>query len=169
MILVINGVVGVDLDLVEVIEYAYIQQVRGNIVNETLECGWGISESKGHNTPFKGTVASMEGDFPLIIFLNLDKMVRMPEINFSEELSLVRTVKEIRDVVKQAMVCLRDFVEVPEIDAKSKETIFLLDKQDWSTTQRVCGMDEIISKMLVNELMECPEFVYVRIKSLEEN
>ena len=63
----------------------------------------GIGKSKGHNTPFKGTVMSTEGGFPLITFLNPDKMVSMLEINFSKESSLAMTVKEIRDAGKWVM------------------------------------------------------------------
>ena len=52
-----------------------------------LECSRGISESKRYNTPFKGAIIGMEGSFPLVTFLNPDKVVSVPEINFGEELS----------------------------------------------------------------------------------
>ena len=68
-----------------------------------------------------------EGSFPLIT-LNLDKMVSMPEIDFSEESSLGRTVKEVGDVGEQVMVFLHGFVEASEINTKSKRTIFLLNE-----------------------------------------
>ena len=84
MFLMIKGVIRVKQDVVEVNEYAYIQQVGKNIVHEMLECGQGISESKGHNTLFKGTIAGTEGGFPLVTFLNLVKMVSVLEINFGE-------------------------------------------------------------------------------------
>ena len=48
------------------------------------------------------------------------------KINFSEELSLSRTFKEIRDAGKWVMVSLHVFVEVPENNTKPEGTIFLL-------------------------------------------
>ena len=137
MFLMISRVVRVDQDVIEVNEYAYIQQVGENIVHEMLECGWSIGKSKGHNTPFKRTIMSREDGFPLITFVNLDKMVSILEINFSEELSLLRSVQEVGDVGKQIIVFLCDLVEVPEINTELKGTIFLLDKQDWSTAWRI--------------------------------
>ena len=89
-----------------------------------------------------------EGGFPLVTFLNTDKMVSMPEINFGEELRPVRTVKEVRDVGEWVMVFLHDFVEVPKINTKPKGTSY--------------GTDETVSKMLINKLTESPEFVWRR-------
>ena len=88
----------------------------------------GISESERHNTPFRGAIIDMEYGFPPVTFLNLDKMVSVLEIDFGEELSPVRTVKEVGDAGKQVMVFLCDFIEALEIDTKLKEAIFLLDE-----------------------------------------
>ena len=70
----------------------------------------------------------MEGGISLITFLNPDKVVSMPEINFGEESGPARTIKEVRDARKQVTVFLHDFVEAPEIDTKSQGTIFLLNE-----------------------------------------
>jgi hypothetical protein len=46
--------------------------------------------------------------------IDLDKMVSMLEINFGEESSLLRTIKEVRDARKWIVVFLGEFVESPE-------------------------------------------------------
>ena len=42
----------------------------------------------------------MEGSLPFISFVDLDKMVCMPEINLSKESGLPRAIQEVGDVGK---------------------------------------------------------------------
>jgi hypothetical protein len=86
----------------------------------------------------------VEGGLPFVTFIDPDKMVSMPEIDFGEELSLLRTIKEVRDARKWITVFLGEFVESPEVDTKSEGPIFLLDKKDRSTTRRSSGADKSI-------------------------
>ncbi|EKM75789.1 hypothetical protein AGABI1DRAFT_45772, partial [Agaricus bisporus var. burnettii JB137-S8] len=60
-----------------------------------LESGGRIGESKRHNQPFKGTIASTESSFPFVTISNADKMIGMPEVNFGIDVSFAGRVKEI--------------------------------------------------------------------------
>ena len=70
----------------------------------------------------------MEGGFLLVTFLNPDKVISVSEINFSEELGPVMTIKEVGDTGQWVVVLLCDFVEAPEVDTKPERTIFFLDE-----------------------------------------
>jgi hypothetical protein len=85
-------------------------------------------------------------------------MVSMPEIDFGEESSLLRTIEEVGDAREWVTVFLGDFVESPEVDTKSEGPIFLLDEKDQSTTRRSSGTDKSIGYMFVNKITECSKF-----------
>ena len=93
-----------------------------------LESGQRIGETEGHNTPLEGTIAGTEGSLPFIPFMDLDKVVCVPEINLHEELGLTRAIQEVGDSREWVTVFLRDSIEAPEVDTKSQGAIFLLDE-----------------------------------------
>ena len=93
-----------------------------------MESGWSIGETEGHNTPLERTIAGTEGSLPFIPFMDLDKVVCVPEINLREESGLTRTIQEVGDARKWVMVFSCDSIEAPEVDAKLQGAIFLLDE-----------------------------------------
>ena len=70
----------------------------------------------------------MEGSFPFVPFMDLDKMVCVPEINLRGESGLARAIQEVGDAREWIMVFLRNSIEAPEVNAKSQGAIFLLDE-----------------------------------------
>jgi len=91
------GIVGVDEDVIQVHEDANIEEVAKNVIHESLKGSWRIGESDRHYTPFKGAIASSECGFPFVTFMDLDKMVGVPEVNVGEQSCFTWTVQEIRD------------------------------------------------------------------------
>ena len=55
-----------------------LQEIREDVVHEALESDRGIGKSERHDTPFKRSVVSVEGGFPFIALLDLDKVVSVP-------------------------------------------------------------------------------------------
>ena len=78
--------------------------------------------------PLEGTIAGMEGSLPFISFMDLDKVVCMPEISLREKSGLMRAVQEVRDAREWISVFLRDSVEAPEVDTKLQGAVLLLDE-----------------------------------------
>ena len=72
--------------------------------------------------------AGTEGGLPFVPFVDLDKMVCVPEIDLSKELGLPWAIKEVRDVGKWVTVFLRDSVEAPKVNTKLKGAILFLDE-----------------------------------------
>ena len=72
MLLVLGDVVGIDEDVVEVDDHIDVEEIREDVVHETLESCRSVGESEGHNRLFKGTITGTEGGFPLIAIRNLD-------------------------------------------------------------------------------------------------
>ena len=67
--------VGVDQDVVQINEDAYIQEIQEDVVHEVLKSSRSIGKSKRHDTPIKRSVASVESGFPFIALVDLDKVV----------------------------------------------------------------------------------------------
>ncbi|KIN94534.1 hypothetical protein M404DRAFT_168022, partial [Pisolithus tinctorius Marx 270] len=61
-------------------------------IDKPLEGSQGIGKTKGHHQPL---ILCSEGCFPLIARGDLDKVVCMPQVNFSVYLGMTRGVKKI--------------------------------------------------------------------------
>ena len=70
----------------------------------------------------------MEGSLPFVPFIDLDKVVCVPEIDLCEESGLTRAIQEVGDARKWISAFLHDSIEAPEVDTKSQGAIFLLDE-----------------------------------------
>ena len=116
----VDEIVGVDQNVVQIDENAYVQEIREDVVHETLKSGGGIGKSERHNAPLKRAIASAKCGFPFVTFSNPDKVVGMPEIDLCKVTCLLWTVKEVGDAGERISVFLRDLVQATEIDAKSE-------------------------------------------------
>ena len=93
-----------------------------------LESSQSIGKAKRHNTPLEGTIAGMEGSLPFVPFMDLDKMVCMPEINLGKESGLSRAIQEVGDAWEWVSIFLCDSIEAPKVDTESQGAILLLDE-----------------------------------------
>ena len=84
-----------------------------------LESGRSIGETEGHNAPLKGTITGTEGSLPFVPFMDLDKVVCMPEVDLCEESGLTRAIQEVGDAREWLSVFLCDSIEAPEVDTWS--------------------------------------------------
>ena len=64
--------VGVDEYVIEVHQYTNIEQVAKDVIHEVLESGRCVGESKRHNAPFEGAIASPESRLPFIALSDSD-------------------------------------------------------------------------------------------------
>ena len=97
MFSVLFHVVGVDEDVIQIDKDTYIKHVREDVIHEVLKSCQCVSQTEGHNTPFKRAVAGAKGGFPFITFMDLNKVVGMLQVNFGIHGGLSLAVKEIRD------------------------------------------------------------------------
>ena len=141
---VVVKVIGVDQDVVQINENAYIQEVGENIIHKTLKSGGGIGKSERHNAPLKRAIASAKRSFPFVTFTDPDKVVCMLEIDFGEVTSFLRTVQEIGDSGEQILVFLCYLVQATEIDTEAEGAILLPDEKCQSSAWRSSRTDETI-------------------------
>jgi hypothetical protein len=67
-----EDVVDVDEDVVDVDEDADVEEVRKDVVHESLKGCGSICQTERHNDPFKRTVACAESGLPLVAFADSD-------------------------------------------------------------------------------------------------
>ena len=66
MFLVVINIIGVDQNVVQINENAYIQEIGENVIHKTLKSGRGVGKSERHNAPLKRAITSAECSFPFI-------------------------------------------------------------------------------------------------------
>ena len=106
--------------VVEVDEDTYIEHVRVDVIHEALKSCQCISQTKGHNTPFERVVVGVEGDFPFVTFTDSNKVVGMLQVNFGIHRGLLQAVKEVRDMRKQILVFLGNFIEHSKVSTETE-------------------------------------------------
>ena len=141
MFFVFFGVVGIDQDAVKVNDDTDIEQITKNVVHETLEGCRSIGETKRHDEPLKGTIASMESGLPFITFSNADKVISMSEIKGSIDTCFASSIEEVRDERKRIAVLLGDFVETSKIHTESERAILFAD-EEYRGTMRGAGVSD---------------------------
>ena len=149
MILVVTKIIRVDQDVVQINENTYVEEIGEDVIHKTLKSGGGVGKSERHNTPLKRTIASAEHGFPLVTFMDPDKMIGMPEVDFGEVTSFLQTIQEIRDSGERILVFLRDLVQAMEIDTEAEGAILFPDEDYRSPAWGPSWADEAIRQMLV--------------------
>src|SRR5882672_2983987 len=104
MLAVFRGIVRVDQNVVKIDRNADIKQVVEDIVHEALKSRGSISETKGHDHPFKQTIAGLECGLPLVTGGDADKMVRVAEVNLSVQTGFAWRIEEVEDERKWIVV-----------------------------------------------------------------
>ena len=94
----------------------------------TTSCQY-ISQTKGHNTPFKGAIAGAEGGFLFITFRDSNEVAGMLQVNFGIHGGLSWAVEEVGDTQKWISVFLCDFVEVQKSVQRQRELSFFQAKR----------------------------------------
>ena len=100
MFLMICRVVGINEDVVKVDDHANIQEITEDVIHEMLESCRSIGKSKGHNEPFKRTIAGVESGFPFITIRDMDQVIGMSEINGGIDTGFTCSGKEVRNEQK---------------------------------------------------------------------
>jgi hypothetical protein len=52
-----------------------------------------MCQPEGHNSVFKYTIAGLECSFELVAFFDLDEMVGIPDVQFSENQGFVQSIE----------------------------------------------------------------------------
>ena len=81
MLLVFMRILREDEDFVDVHPYKDPQVVSKDIIHDTLERQWRITEAKGHNNPLKGAKFRVEGGFLDIFVLDSDLVERTNKVD----------------------------------------------------------------------------------------
>ncbi|KXN84319.1 hypothetical protein AN958_12756 [Leucoagaricus sp. SymC.cos] len=138
----LSRVVRIDEDIVKIDSNADIKEVREDVVHEMLESSRSISETKRHYQPFEGTIAGPKSSFPLIAFIDMDKIVGMLQVYLGVQAGFAGSIQEIRNKREWVAILFGNVVETTEIDAKMQGTVFFLNKKNRSTMRRRSRMNK---------------------------
>ena len=83
---------GVNQDVVEVYNYKVIEPIVKQRIHGSLECGWGIRQSKRHNKEFIYTISRSACSFGFIAMADWDLVVATIKFKFGELFSIDKTV-----------------------------------------------------------------------------
>ena len=154
MFLMICRVVGINEDVLGVDDHTHIQEITEDVVHEMLESCRSIGKSKGHNEPFKRTIAGSESSFPFITVHNTDEVIDMSEINGGVDTGFTCSGKEVGNEWKGISILFGYFIETLEIYAEAEGFIFLEGKDYWSTMGGGSLADKSGSEMVIEEVAE---------------
>ena len=71
--------------------------ISTDVIHEYLECGWCITEAKGHYCGFKEPEGSDECSFPLICLTELNVVIPPMDIKLGKEGRVIHVINEFRD------------------------------------------------------------------------
>ena len=115
-----------------------------------LESCGSIGKSKGHNEPFKRTIAVLESGFPFITIHNTDKVIGVSEINGGIDMGFSHSGKEVGNEWKGILVFFGYFIETSEIYVEAEGFILFKGKDYQSTMGGGSLADESSSEMVIN-------------------
>ncbi len=111
--LVFGEGVGVDKDVIHGAYYlTIVDELMEYVIHHCLECHRGVAQSEEHNSWFKQASVSLECSLPLITLLNPYIVEPPAEVEYSEELSIMKAGQDIRDK-GEAGVFDCDLVQLP--------------------------------------------------------
>jgi hypothetical protein len=70
--LMFGQIVGVDEDIVEVHDDAYIKHISEDVIHKTLKDRRTIGQAERHDFPFEQAISGSESGFPLVAFDDSD-------------------------------------------------------------------------------------------------
>ena len=119
-----------------------------------LESCGSIGKSKGHNEPFKRTIAGSESGFPFITIHYMDKVIGVSEINGGIDMGFTHSGKEVGNEQKGISVFFGYFIETLEIYAEAEGFIFLEGEDYQSTMGGGSLADKSGLEMVIEEVVE---------------
>ena len=133
MLLVFSFILTIDQDVIDVDNDTDVEERLEDVLNQGLEGGWGVGKSKGHDLVLVVAISSTECSLLYIILVNLDLIITPAKVDFGEDGSSLESINEIINERNRESVLLGDLVECSVVNAHSKFSVFLLDKNDRST------------------------------------
>src|SRR4051812_27655427 len=138
MVLVI---LAVDQDIINVYDDSDVEERSENILNQGLEGGWGIGESKGHDLVLIMTVPGAKSHFGDIILVDLDLVIARAEVNLGKYLGFIETINQIINQGNGKTILDSDLVQGSVVNAHAEFPILLFDKDDWGTIWTLAWFD----------------------------
>ena len=83
MFIMLLGVIREDQNVIEINNNSNVKKILEDVIHETLGSGRCISQTKGHDMPFKRAIASTESGLPFVTFSYVDQVISMSEVKGS--------------------------------------------------------------------------------------
>ena len=136
VVLVVGFVLTIDQDIINVDNDTNVQKGFQDVLNQSLESGWGIGESKGHDLELIVTIAGTECSLLNVILVDSNLVVSPSKVNLGENGCSLKSVNQVINEGNRKSVLLGDLVKCTVVNAHLKFSILLLDKNDQSTIGR---------------------------------
>ena len=80
-----ESAIGVDAKVIHIdLQPEFCNHISKDMIHESLECGWSITEAEEHNCWFKQAKGSDESCFPLVQFLDGNVVISPSNVEFGE-------------------------------------------------------------------------------------
>ena len=127
---VLHLILGEDEDVVQVCQAGDVQAVMEYPVDVSLEHCWGVDKPEQHHVVLKIAVARPEGCLPLVTLLDLDQVVRQPDVELGVHLHTNQPVKHLVDQGQRVVVLPGEVIELSIVDAQLQGAVLFLHKED---------------------------------------
>lgn len=147
--LVLYFVLTEDEDVIKIDDDDGVEFVPEDVVHETHEAGWGVRQSKRKDEELVEAISSSKRGLVDIILMDLDLVVSRAEVDLTEDLGIMESVKQLVD--SRQWVCVLDclFVKGTVINAHAEITFLLAYKQNGGSIRRLAGADETMKEKII--------------------
>lgn len=106
------------------------------MVDIGLESIWCVRQPKRHDSVLQIPILSAELSFLLVAFLEYDKVIGVPEVQFHEDPGSSQSVDHVRDQRDMVSVLHGGCVESLGVQTEPQSAVHLLSKHDWRSCSR---------------------------------
>jgi hypothetical protein len=110
MLSVFQWIFGINEDVVQIYNDIDVEEVRKEVIHESLESSRSIGQALGHDEPLERAVASSECGFPLIAVGNPNEVIGLLQVNFGEDLRTPTGVQKVGNEGKWISVLPGDVI-----------------------------------------------------------
>ena len=100
-----------DKDIIKVSDIEDVKILLEGNIYIVLKAYRGVRKAEGYHYIFEVAVASTEGYFLFITFLNTDPVVGVLDVNLAKEFSASKAVKDLRNERERVIILYRDIVK----------------------------------------------------------
>ena len=143
-----ENIIKIDCNLV------FSDEICKDVIHQSLECSWAVTEPKVHNTGFKESTINDKGSFPFVTFLNPDVVVASSDIKLSENVCTFKLSDNIKGEWQRVAVLDCDIVEFSVVLNEVEFAVLFLNEEDGQSDWGLAFYNVSLNKSVYKELFQ---------------